>query len=517
MGYSKAVVINPPNPTGFSSNKDSMGGFGQLYSDKSPAFPPLDLPYLLAYLIGRGHPVEVIEAGAHRWTTAQVVKKISGLDRNECPLLLVRTSLPTIDWDLNVCREIRAALPTGAIALIGPAVPSLLRRVKDDPTIDFAILGEPDGPAADLMDGRELASISGLMYRVDGEWRTNAERPFERALDTLPFPRWDLMPVEKYVIPKSSTAGHARFLPMLSSRGCPFGCSYCPYPVGQGLKWRYRSPQNVVDEMEHLVRNFGVEYILFRDPMFSAKEKRVVEICEEIVRRGLKVKWKCETRVDCLEDETIAAMARAGCAGLNFGVESIDPEIQKGVHRKPIFERDFIRVVNSCRRHGIATFAFFVVGLPGDTLATILNSISFAVRIRANWTQFTVATPFVGTPMYDWAVNQGFLAPEAYRIINAHDTSVGNENLSPTNIKRLHRFAQLLQNHVINRHGILKNELRRDLPYRASKALADACSRLASTVLLTIGQWYFRRTIQQLPQKPRTALDSSSPIATGSN
>ncbi|MEO8526270.1 MAG: radical SAM protein, partial [Caldimonas sp.] len=169
---------------------------------------------------------------------------------------------------------------------------------------------------------------------------------------------------------------------MLSSRGCPFGCSYCPYPVGQGLKWRFRSPENVVDEMEHLVRQFGVEHILFRDPMFSAQQKRVVAICEEILRRGLEVQWKCETRIDCLDAHTIEMMAKAGCVGVNFGVESTDPDVQKGVHRQPITVAEFVATVALCRQHDISTFAFFVIGLPGDTLDTILASIDFATHIR---------------------------------------------------------------------------------------------------------------------------------------
>lgn len=232
----------------------------------------------------------------------------------------------------------------------------------------------------------------------------------------------------------------------------------------------------------------------------------------EILRRGLLVHWKCETRIDCLDAHTIEMMAKAGCVGVNFGVESTDPEIQKGVHRKPITVQEFVITVGLCRRHGIATFAFFVIGLPGDTLETILDSVDFATRIRASWVQFTVATPFIGTPMYDWAVNGGFIAPDAYRIVNAHGASVGNENLSPTDIKRLHRFAQFLQNHVINRHGILKNGLRRDLAYRLAKGIADFASDVTAIALARISRAWFRRTVKPLPPRPKVRLEGSRPI-----
>jgi radical SAM superfamily enzyme YgiQ (UPF0313 family) len=508
MRFSRAILVNPPHPPSYVSNKDSMGGFGQLFPPGAPPFPPLDLPYLAAYLLREGFEVEVVEAGALELSCAQTCEAIDVKSAADGTLAVIRTSLPTIDWDLNVCAQIRRHYPQLRIALYGGAVPSLLFRIERDPVIDYAVLGEPDDVVAELMRGQELPEIAGLLFREANGWRRTTERKTDRDLDRLPFPRWELLPYERYVIPKSSTMGRMRFLPILTSRGCPFGCSYCPYPTGQGLKWRYRSPGNVVEEMEHLVRDFRVEYVLFRDPMFSLNQKRVVAICEEILRRGLRVKWACETRVDCLEEPTIAIMARAGCTGINFGVESSDPEIQKGVHRKPILVQEFIEKVALCRRHHIRTFAFFIVGLPGDTVDTILDTVRFAVEIGASWTQFTVATPFIGTKLHQWAVGHGFIADDHYRIISSHEGSIGNENLSPAQIHRLHRFAQFAQRNLINRRGILKNEGRSDPAYRTTKAVADAACRVAAAAWLWTGDRYFRRD-SWLGWRPRPATKSA--------
>lgn len=499
MRFNKVIILNPPNPSGFVSNKDSMGGFGQLYPAGARPFPPLDIPYLAGFLISKGIACEVIEAGALSLSTADVCSRLASEPGLSTCLILIRTSLPTIDWDLGVCGAIRRATTPGGLGLFGPAVPSLLRRIEREQELDYLILGEPDGPVAELAAGEPLPEIAGLMFRDNGKWARNAERPLQRDLDSIPFPRWDLLPYDRYIIPQSSTSGHLRFLPMLSSRGCPFGCNYCPYPVGQGLKWRFRSPVNVVDEMEYLVRDLGVEHILFRDPMFSMQQKRVVAICDEIVRRGLRVGWKCETRMDCLDEPTIAAMARAGCTSINFGVESIDPAVQKGVHRKPILVEEFREKVGLCQKYDIATFAFFVVGLPGDTLQTILDSMEFAVTMHANWTQFTVATPFVGTPMHDWAVKEGFISQDFYRIRNAHTSSPGNENLRAHDIERLHRFAHLLQG-LLNRRGLLKNERRKDKPYRAAKACADGLARGLAALAVKGARRYFQRTVIPVPR-----------------
>jgi len=258
MRFKQAIIVNPPHPPGYVSNKDSMGGFGQLFPRGAPPFPPLDLPYLAAYLVREGFEVCVIEAGALDLSCAEVCDKICSEHAGNDSVAVIRTSLPTIDWDLEVCAQIRRRCPGLAIALTGGAVPSLLFRIQRDPTLDFALLGEPDEAVAELMQGDDLGQIAGLMFRETDGWRQTHARKVERDLDRLPFPRWDLLPHERYVIPKSSMMGKMKFLPILTSRGCPYGCSYCPYPVGQGLKWRWRSSANVVDELEHLVRDLGV-------------------------------------------------------------------------------------------------------------------------------------------------------------------------------------------------------------------------------------------------------------------
>jgi len=473
MANLHTVLVNPPNPSGYVSNKDSMGGFGQLYHVGASPFPPLDMPYLAATLTEAGLPVTVFESGALKWSLDTLCQAIGRLPDHSSALIVLRTSLPTIDWDLQVCAAIRDRCHPAKILIYGPVVSPLLGRVQRESAVDYVVLGEPDQAVLALLRGTSEAEIAGLVWRDQGEWRRNPERKFEKNLDSLPFPRWDLFPIERYTIPKSAAAGTLRFLPMLTSRGCPFGCNYCPYPVGQGLPWRNRSAGNVVDELEHLVRELGVEYVIFRDPLFSANKKRVVAICEEIVARGVRVQWRCETRIDCVDEPTIAAMAKAGCVGVNFGVESVDPQVQKNVERKPISEAQFVESVRLFRKYGIATFAFFVIGLPGDTVDTILKSIGFAMRLRPSWIQFTVATPFIGTRLHDWAVEQGLVARDHYEIISANEGSIGNENLSPQQVHRLHRFAQILQRNLINRRGVFKNELNRQPLYRAVKGAFD--------------------------------------------
>lgn len=496
MRHEHVLVANPPNPPGTVSNKDSMGGFGQLYPAGAPPFPPMDMPYLGSYLREHGRSCALIDANASGLDRTAFIDEVRRRLDGRPALLLVRTSLPTIDWDLETCERVAAALPATPIAIYGPPVPQLRARIEQSEVLAYVIEGEPEETVEALLRGNETGTIAGLTFRdATGAWRQNPPRAAERNLDARPFPAWDLLPYRRYTIPKSSMGGRARFLPMLSSRGCPYGCDYCPYPLGQGLTFRPRSPANVVDEMEHLVRDFGVEHVLFRDPIFSLNRRRVRDICAEILRRRLAVEWKCETRLDCLDAETIALMAQAGCRGMNFGIESTDVRIQAGVGRRPITPAEMVEKVSLCRAHGIRTFCFFIIGLPGDTFDTIMETIRFALDLRADWIQFTAASPIVGTKLRAWAVGQGLVTESEYAYRSSHETMMGNEVFTAAEVARLHRFAQFLQNHLVNRHGILKNARSTSPLYRAAKRVADVAAGAAARLAFVVGREVLRRRV----------------------
>ena len=509
--FQKVIVVNPPNPPNFISNKDSMGGFGQLFPVGATLFPPLDLFYLASFLVEKKYDVQVLESLAHDLDRESLLARIdcgSGL-----ALVVVRTSAPTLDWDLSLCEAIKQKAPNCRIGIYGPVVPSVKNRIEREASIDYLIAGDPepivealfqngntDSQGLNIVDQGE-AGIPGLSFRKAGAWVNSPARPFTRELDSLPFPKWELVPYERYRLPKSSARAEVPFLPMLTSRGCPIGCHYCPYPVGQGLPWRYRSAKNVLDEIEHLVRGLGIQYILFRDPMFSLNQKRVIEICEGIAERQLKFSWRCETRIDFLNPATLTAMAHAGCEGINFGVESSDVNIQKGVGRKPIEQKQFYECLELCRKLGIKTFAFFIIGLPGDTVETILDTIEFAIDMKPTWMQFTAASPFIGTKLRDWAVGHGLVTDDEYAYISSHSVTIGNEHLSKEQVQSLYRFARFIQAYLLNRKGILKDEGHTKL-HAAAKRTADVVSIRLANIIFALGRMWFEK---KDPVRPKLA------------
>ncbi len=513
MTFQKAIVVNPPSPPNFVSNKDSMGGFGQLFPLGATLFPPLDLIYLGSYLADKKYPVELLECLALDLDRDGLLNRIAATP--EPALIIVRTSAPTLDWDLSICNALKQQKPNCEVAIYGPVVPSVKHRIEKEPSIGYIIAGDPEPIVEELLSGLSASApgtlnvvpaegesgIAGLSLRRGDRWVESPARPFTRDLDSLPFPKWELLPYQRYRLPRSSAHSELPFLPMLSSRGCPIGCHYCPYPVGQGLPWRHRSAQNVLDELEHLVRDLGIGYVIFRDPMFSFNQKRVIEICNGIVARGLKVTWRCETRIDFLKPDTLRAMAAAGCEGINFGVESSDVKIQKNVGRRPIAQQQVLDAFALCRELGIKTFAFFIIGLPGDTIETILDTIDFAIKIRPTWMQFTAASPFIGTKLRDWAVSQGLVADDAYAYVNSHQVAMGNENLSKEQVQSLYRFARFIQGYLLNRRGILKAD-RPSKVYQAIQALADAVSIRLAHVAFALGRLWFERGD---PARPKLA------------
>jgi anaerobic magnesium-protoporphyrin IX monomethyl ester cyclase len=507
MKFTQVIVVNPPSPTGYVSNKDSMGGFGQLFPIGATPFPPLDLIYLASYLAEKNYPLTVMESLAHELTKEQLVEKIATLTaagHETEALVVMRTSAPTLDWDLSICGAIKSTAPNARLAVYGPVVPKVLHRIQKEDCIDYIIKGDPDETVEALFNGQTEGETSGLIFRRGKEWIENQGQPFIRELDKLPFPKWELLPYEKYRLPKSSTSSETAFLPIWSSRGCPIGCHYCPYPVGQGLAWRYRSAENVVAEIEHLVNDLGIRYILFRDPMFSLNQKRVLKICEEINTRRIKVKWRCETRIDFLKEETLRAMAGAGCEGINFGVESSDVEIQEGVGRKPISPEQIASHFALCHELGIKTFGFFIIGLPGDTVETIFKTMKFAVEIKPHWIQFTAASPFIGTKLRDWAIERGLAEKDDYAYISSHEAIMGNENLSVAQVHMLHRLAQSIQNYLVNRKGILKSVEQKSALYKTAQRGADfACGITARAIIFGAKAW-FSRSIISRPRAERT-------------
>lgn len=457
------LLLNPQPERDIVISRDHMGGFG--FEVKSTNMtPPLGLAYCASVMESIGIVVEILDAVALRWKPERVMHHIR---EKTYGLIAVNTATPSITDDLKMASFIKESIPEAYVVLLGPHVSLFSEEALAECKADAVVRGEPEYTLAELAgtlaQGRAVENILGLSIGADSNVTHFDDRPFTKDLDSMPFPARHLLPMEKY---RSAVWGKKPFTTMLTSRGCFYGCIYCPYRIGHGTKWRARSPGKVVDEIEDCVKRFGVREILFRDPLFTADQKRAVEISELIVERGITVDWRCETRADLMGEETVESFSRAGCKGINFGIESGNSEILENVRRLPISAGHIRSLFHKCRQVGIETMAFFIIGLPGETEKTVAQTVQFAVEVNPDIVQFTAATPYPNTPYYDQLKQEGLLTDD-WSLYTSRAPVIGTDELDPRRLQELisnaYRTFYFRPRYILSRIRRLKSlhEIRR--------------------------------------------------------
>ena len=250
---------------------------------------------------------------------------------------------------------------------------------------DFILNGEPEAGVMRLAQG-EIPSGMAVSEQISD-------------LDSLPFPRWDLVTEQRarFGIRWSSRPVGGGY-PLLASRGCPEFCTYCPHRILAG--YRVRSVANIVDELERLCDQYSRPYVIFRDPLFTEQRERCLELCDEILARDLSLTFEAETRIDRLDIELLDRLHAAGFRAMSFGVESLSPVTLKKSGRRPIPESHQRQIIEHCRTRDIVTAAFYVLGFLQDDWNSIAATIDYAIDLGSTFAQFKILTPYPGTPMF---------------------------------------------------------------------------------------------------------------------
>jgi anaerobic magnesium-protoporphyrin IX monomethyl ester cyclase len=363
-------------------------------------FPPLGLGYIVSYLRQHGISANLIDC--------------TFLSENEA-VERVRSSKPKIVGIYSMFSMKAPALHMAQLLkdhcetlVAGGPLPTLC---PEDFLNDFDIVGVGEGEKTTLelveaLEGRRsLSTVKGIVYK-NGEGKgpriiRTLPREFVHDLDKLPFPARDQFDNEAYKRHYSKNFGYTA-TSVISSRGCPFQCDFCSRAVFNH-EFRARSAVNVIDEMES-VKQSDYERIWFSDDCFTLNKKRLWSICDEIAHRGLDVKWECLSRVDTIDQKTAQKMRRAGCVRVFFGLESGNDEVlalmNKGASAKKARE-----AVLTCKAAGIQVGAFFIVGYPGETDKTVLDTLRFASSLPLDYLSFSVPYPIPGTPLYERVKN----------------------------------------------------------------------------------------------------------------
>ncbi|MEC7946247.1 MAG: radical SAM protein [Myxococcota bacterium] len=353
--------------------------------------PPLGLAYVGAALRNAGHAVDILDAYALGWTWPRFADQLA---QRRPDVLGLTAMTPVADV---AARAAALARPhVGTILLGGPHPTAVRHAVFDEmPAVDHAVSGEGEAVAVELLDwvgaGASGTPPPGVITRGHPLVPATPEPDLSR----IARPARDLLPMGSYRYLFATRPG---FGTMITSRGCPFRCSFCDKSVS-GSRWRARAPRDVVDEMEELVRHHGVRFINFYDDNFTLHRARVVGICEEILRRRLDVEWKCEGRVDGVDVELLRLMRRAGCRTVAYGVESGNAETL-ALLRKDVKVEQAPAAFAATRAAGIRSLAYVILGAPGEDAAAVRRTIAFCNEIKADYVQFSTLTAFPGTPLF---------------------------------------------------------------------------------------------------------------------
>ncbi len=307
----------------------------------------------------------------------------------DADLALLPTSIVDCNHELEIARILkRRGLCVGIYGTFASAVPKFFEK-----DVDFVIQGEPEAGVLQILSKKEFPK---------GIYNAGVVEN----LDELPFPDWNQFPIKKYSY--SPALNKKPVLVMLSSRGCPYSCSYyCPYPLNSAKKWRSRSIENVLEEMEYLKKDYGVRAIDFRDPVFTLDRERTFKFAENLFRKELNIIWSCETRLDCLDKELIDIMYKAGLKNLNVGIESSNESVLKNSKRLPIERLHQESILSYCRKLGISVAAFYILGLEEDTKESIKKTVAYAKRLNTLVAQFSICTPYPGTSFFEQLEKEG--------------------------------------------------------------------------------------------------------------
>ncbi|MDD4979826.1 MAG: cobalamin-dependent protein [Candidatus Omnitrophica bacterium] len=340
------------------------------------------------------------------------------------------------------------------------AVPADVLR---DENVDFIVIGEGEITLKVLLEHlqnkRSIRDIEGIGFRYNDSVKINPRINYLENLDSLPFPYWEIFPLEEYFRinnPHGSPAKKTPFLPMITSRGCPFECIFCSIHNLWGRNYRKRSAGQVVSEISYLFHKFGVKELLFEDDNLTLDKNRAESIFKEMIRQGFNLLWSVPNGValQTLDDGMLELMKQSGCYRISIGIESGDEHVLKNIIKKPLMLSQVKPIINKAEKLKIETAVFFVVGLPGETREHLNNTFKLAKKLQADNVNFFFATPLPGTRLLELCKEKKLIPSEFnYKDLKADYPSFSTENFSTDGLYSLvMRQRLMIQMRYLIRH-----------------------------------------------------------------
>ncbi|MDI6903111.1 MAG: radical SAM protein [Methanocellales archaeon] len=385
--------------------------------------PPLGIAYIAAVLREHDINVDVID-----FESVNSTKDIERELRRSNPTILgISAMSPTYDQAREIAYIAKSCIPDVTVMMGGPHPTIMPENVLSDENVDIAVIGEGDYTVLDVVNacrnnGTGLRSVKGIYFKENGNIRKTDNRGYIQDLDVLPFPARDLLPMDQYL---SRTMPFPMPFPetnLIAVRGCPFNCSYCQ-PTSKmmfGKKIRYRSPENVVAEMEHLKKRYKVKYQWVGGDTLTVNRKWVNSFCNLLIERDLDIEWIAGTRVDTVDKEMLKLMKKSGCIFITFGVESGSQRILDEIMNKRITIKQVRDAFRSCNEEGIAAMANFMIGSPTETKEDLEMSLELMKEILPDSIATYITNPLPGTHLYDYAMEKCLITTTDLSRIDRH-------------------------------------------------------------------------------------------------
>ena len=450
---------------------------------KPSVFQPLDIAYVAA-LLEKQHEVHIIDAPNEGWRILEEIggtKYRQGLTNKEIEVRIKKWSPAVVGITIPFSGWCKPAYEVASIAKsVDKNITTVLNGLHPSarsadclthPNVDFVVIGEPEQTMFELTGVLEQGNVAGfdkvrgIGFRRNGKTILTPPRPAIQDLDSLPFPARHLLPMDEYfaAVKENPLRGEIRkrWTAMITSRGCPNNCIFCSVHVVNGKKWRSRSPDNVVDEIEQLVHTYHIEQIDFNDDNMTLNKKRMEAICDLIVKRGIDIEWYNPTgvRADTLDEYLLTKMKASGCKKLRVAPESGVQRVVNQIIKKNLNLKDVEKAVVLCKKVGIKVGCFFVIGFIGETKEEIEETINYAYKLKrlgADSFIFSIATPLYGTELYEQAEHGGFLR-ECFsdEALSEAEPLIETPNFTGDDLRRLCSEANLV-NPVLTRDRLAR-------------------------------------------------------------
>jgi anaerobic magnesium-protoporphyrin IX monomethyl ester cyclase len=424
------ALVNPPTPDGglWIRTQHRVGR----RTRENMVWPQVSLAQMAA-LLQPTYKVKVIDANAERMGWEEFAHV---LDECRPRYYLTQVTAPTLENDMYGC-FLAKARGAKTIAFGTHVTPIPAETMRPYPALDYVLVGEPDLTLRDLLDHLEnninhrspeveklfekhdptykpairedgtvdMIGIKGLAWRRGEEIVLNFPRPFIADLNDMPIPMHELLPLQKYRMPLIK----GPFTFIVTSRGCPAGCTYCIKHVSYQYSTRLRSPELLLEEMWQLKKH-GINNIHMYADLFTVNRDQVIDLCKLMIEEKIDIKWTCNSRVDYVDEEMLNLMGQAGNWLISWGIESGNEQILRHA-RKGAYPDKAERALRWAKRAGIKNWGYFIIGLPGETEETIRQTIDFSKRLPLDIALFHVAAPYPGTPFFFEVVKNGWFRP----------------------------------------------------------------------------------------------------------